>query len=122
MKYFAVASFMTILVFVLDGCSNEHHPKSLSDVSEQLTEQFRRECDSRPHSLPEHRVKSVEITGFSTPSGNPHPYLGIGVSREGTDGINYTGVPLIQLGDGLFGITYQDFNTKEEFSAILSFR
>jgi hypothetical protein len=29
---------------------------------------------------------------------------------------------MVQLGDGLFGVTYQDGTTKEELSAIIRFR
>ncbi len=75
-----------------------------------------------PRVSPARKLKSVQITGFSTPSGNPRSYLGIRVLWEGPDKRTETDIPMIQLGDGLFGVTYTDPDTKEGFSAVLSFR
>ena len=122
MKHFTILSFIAACALGLGGCDTHHHSKSLSDGAEQLTEQFRSQHDSKPQASPARKLKSVQITGFSFPSGNPHPYLGVGVAWEGTDTINYTGIPMVQLGDGLFGVTYETPDTKEELSAVLSFK
>lgn len=120
MKHFAATLILAFSVLALNGCDRSHQPKSLSDIGKQLTDQFRQQNDSKPQAV--RKLKTVQVTGFSSPPGNPHPYLGIAVAWEGADTIQYTGVPLIPLGDGLFGVTYQATDTKEELSAVISFR
>jgi len=104
---------------VLLGACAPSHPKSLSEVAVQLSEQFRNQHDSKPQT-PRRNLKSVSITSFGFPTGNFHPYLGVAV--DWSDGTTYTSLPMVQLGDGLFAVTYQDATTKEELSAIVSFR
>jgi hypothetical protein len=114
-------TLVIIAVFVsLSGCCRRPHPKLLPEVAEQLAQQFRTQHESRSHRTFGRKIEAVQITSFSFPSGNPHPYLGIGVTWDGA--ITYTAVPMIHLGDGLFGVTYQDATTKEELSAVISFR
>lgn len=97
------------------------HPrtKSLDEVSDEISAQFRAQHAAKKFSTPR-KLVSARITSFDAPPGNPRPYLGIEVAWD--DVTSSTGVPLIQLGDGLFGITYTDPTNKAQYSAIIHFR
>ena len=114
-------SLAVIFIFMMFcGCTDRAATNSLSDASEQITRQFVSQWNARPHATPR-KLKSVEITSFETPAGNPRPQLGVALTWE--DGSRtYTGLAMVQLGDGLFGVTYEDSTTKEKLSAVVSFR
>jgi hypothetical protein len=113
----AVAAFL--ISMPLAACTDRPAAKSLDDVSAQLTQQFVSQHEAGTAVTPR-QLKSVHVKSFSFPAGNPHPYLGISVRWE--DAVTYTSIPMVQLGDGLFGVTYQDGPTKEALSAIIRFR
>lgn len=115
LSLFVMATALTLLL----GACSRPRPKSLSDVSEQLSQQFRSQHEANSGAS-SRKLKSVRIVSFGFPTGNPHPYLGVAVAWD--DATTYTSLPMVQLGDGLFGVTYQDAATKEELSAIISFR
>ena len=102
------------------GCTDRATTNSLSDASAQISRQFVSQWNAQPQTTPR-KLKSVRITSFDAPTGNPRPGLGVALTWE--DGSRtYSGLPMVQLGDGLFGVTYEDANTKEKLSAIVSFR
>lgn len=115
----------TIRIFLtlasIAGLAACDHPrtKSLDEVSDEISTQFRAQHAAKKFSTPR-KLVSVRITSFDTPPGNPRPYLGIEVAWD--DVTSSTGVPLIPLGDGLFGITYTDPTNKSNYSAIVHFR
>ncbi|MBI5686948.1 MAG: hypothetical protein HZC54_17910 [Verrucomicrobia bacterium] len=102
------------------GCTDRAATNSLSDASEQMTRQFVSQWDAQPHAT-SRKLKSVRITSFDTPTGNPRPYLGVALTWE-NGSRTHASLAMVQLGDGLFGVTYEDTTTKEKFSAIVSFR
>lgn len=118
MKQLSILLFAGFSCIALVAC-NRSHTQSTSDVGEQLTEQFRSQQNSKSQTTPR-KLKSVSITSFDFPSGNAHPYLGVAVAWE--DNTTYTSLPMVQLGDGLFGVSYEDPKTKEDYSAIINFR
>lgn len=117
MKRFTTILLLGLAALILGACDGPK-AKSVADISQQLTEQFRAQHEGSP-SAPR-KLKNVEVKSFETPSGNPRAYLGISVAWEDTT--TSTSVALIQLGDGLYGVTYTDPKSQEELSAVLSFR
>src|SRR4051812_46638380 len=92
------------LVFLtsLSAC-NRHRAASLEAVSEQMAEQFRTQHATKMLHHPR-KFTSARITGFvASPS---TPLLGIDVTWD--DITTSTTLPIVQLGDGLFGITYRE--------------
>jgi hypothetical protein len=85
-----------------------------------MTRQFVSQWDAQPHATPR-KLKSVQITSFDAPAGSPRPYLGVVLTWE-NGSRTHTSLPMVQLGDGLFGVTYEDATTKEKLSAVVSFR
>jgi len=122
MKSFAVC-LVIISAVVLDGCCKRPHPKSISksisEVESQLLEQFRMQHESHKQFAGS-KIEAVTITRFGFPSPSPRPYLVVGIKINGI--VNYSDVPIVQLGDGLFAVTCRDSTTGEEVSAIISFR
>lgn len=117
MKQLSTVLMALILTILLSGCGGSRHSKSLSDVADQLTQQFRRRYDSvQPPAT--RRLKSVKIESFNFPSGNP--YLGVAMVYD--DALIFTSLPMVQLGDGLFGVSYRDDVAKVNVPAIISFR
>ena len=119
MKRFPVIFFAVVMATSLVSCGSSR-PKSLDDVSEQLTQQFRAQHEAHK-GLPVRPLKSAKITRFEIPPGENVPSL-LGLSLDWGEFVTQTSVPMIQLGDGLVGITYTDSQTHEELSAVLSFR
>ena len=114
-----VIILITISAILLNGCCRHPPAKSISEIENQLTEQFRRQHESHKE-LAGRKIDAVTITSFNFPDGDPHPFLGIGSTWNGVT--SYTHLPMIPLGDGIFGVTFQDTTTKEELSAIISIR
>jgi len=119
MKQERLRILLTILFSVLLTACDRPRANPLASASQQLSDQFLAQHAAKKVSPPR-KLLSARITGFEAPPGNPHPYLSIAVAWE--DATTNTGVPLIQLGDGLFGLTYKDPTTKEEYSAVINFR
>ena len=125
MKSFAVC-LVIISAVVLDGCCKRpdtapdaRYPKSISEVENQLLEQFRKQHESHKQFAAS-RIEEVTIIRFAFPTPSPRPYLGVGIKINGI--VSYSDVPIVQLGDGLFAVTFRDSTTGEELSAIISFR
>ncbi len=119
MKRFLVIVLAVVMVTFLASCGSSR-PKSLEEVSEQLTQQFRTQHEAHK-GLPARPLKSVKITRFILPpSDGVPPHLGLAL--DWGEFVAQTSVPMVQLGDGLIGITYTDGQTHEELSAVLSFR
>ena len=118
MKRFATI-LMIISALFLGGCCRHPHPKVVSEVENQLTQQFRHQHESH-REFAGRKIDAVTIAHFSFSGGNPHPYLGIGITWNGVT--TYADLPMVPLGDGLFGVTFQDVTTREELSAVISFR
>jgi hypothetical protein len=78
MKQLPTVLLAAALAFLLGACDRSR-PKSLSDVAVQLTEQFRHQHNSKSQA-PSKNIKSVSVTSFDFPPGNPHPYLGVAVT------------------------------------------
>ena len=100
------------------GCEAPH-TKPLDQTSKQLSDQFCKQWDAKEVATPR-KFLSAHITGFQTSSVTSQPSIGIAVVWD--NATTYTSVPLVQLGDGLFGITLTDQTSKEDLSAVISFR
>ena len=102
------------------ACTDRGAVNPLFDASEQITRQFVSQWNAQPQATPR-KLKSVWITSFDTPAGNPRAQLGVALTWE--DGSKaYPALPMVQLGDGLFGVTYEESTTKQKLSAVVSFR